>query len=82
MFQGQILTTSLVNFKAPEIWEIISQDYFVGPCSLVNSFNDLIFFIGVIKEGAMDSKSPGVGKMVYQDHSICSIHISSFNLKG
>lgn len=71
----------MVNSKSPQIWSIISQDYFVGPSGLVNSFNDLIMLISIIEEGTVDSNSPGVRKIVYQDHSIGAIHVSPFNLK-
>lgn len=81
VFQGQILTLSVINSKTPQICKILSQDYFVVPSGLINSFNDFIVSIRVIKEGTIDSNSPWVGKMVHQDHSICTIHISSFDLK-
>lgn len=72
---------SVVNAKSPQIWSVISQNYFVGPSGLVNSFNDLIMLIRIIEERTVDSNSPGVGKIVYQDHSTGAIHVSPFNLK-
>lgn len=71
----------MVNAKSPQIRSIISQDYFVGPSGLVNSLNNLIMLISIVEEGTVDSDAPGVGKIVNQHHSICTIHISSFNLK-
>lgn len=71
----------VVNPETPQVWDVISEDDFVTPRGLVNSFNDLILFIGIIKEGAVDHKTPWVGQVVHQDHPLCTVHISSFNLK-
>lgn len=76
-----VLTASVVHSKAPQIWNVISHDHFVGPRGFIDSFDNLILFIRIIKEGIMDSNSPWVGKVVHQDHPLRSIHVSSFNLK-
>lgn len=81
MYVWQVLTASVINPKTPQVRNIISQDYFVAPRELVNSFNDLILFIRVIKEGAMERKTPRVGQVVHQDDPLRTIHISSFDLK-
>lgn len=81
MNDRQVLTASVVNPKTPQVLDIVSQDDFVVPRGLVDSFYDLILFIRVIKEGAMDRKTPRVGQVVHQDHPLCTIHISSFDLK-
>lgn len=77
----QILTAAVVNPKTPQVRNVISEDDFVIPRGLVNSLNDLILFIRVVKEGAIDHKAPRVGQMVHQDHPLCTVHISSLNLK-
>ena len=71
----------VINPKTPQVWNVISEDYFVIPRGLVNSFNDLILFIRIIKEGAVDRQTPRVGQVVHQDHPLCAVHISSFDLK-
>lgn len=81
LFQWQILTPFVKNSKALQIWNIISHDYFVVSSGLLNSFNNLINIISIIKEGPIDSNSPWVREMVYQDRSTCTIHVPSLNLK-
>lgn len=77
----QVLTASVINPKTSQVRNVISQDYFVAPGGLVDSFNDLILLVRVVKEGAVDRKTPRVGQVVHQDHPLRAIHVSSFDLK-
>lgn len=77
----RVLTASVINLKASQTRNIISQDDFVAPRGLVDSFNNLILLVRVVKEGAMDRKTPRVGQVVHQDHPLRAVHVPSFNLK-
>lgn len=77
----RVLTASVINTKAPQFRDVVSQDDFVGPGGLVDSLNDLVLLIRVVKEGAVDRKTPRVGQVMYHDHPLCAIHISSFDLQ-